>query len=500
MSSDPTDAPVEVPALADETAIRISHVSKHYALWASPGARLAYPALSVVQGLLPAGSSLKKRFDEKRRTLFREFRALQDISFEVKKGESWGIVGVNGSGKSTLLKIVSGNLRPTHGFVELDGRVAILDVSSGLHGNFSGRENVYMKAAIFGMSRQEIERKFPSIAAFAEIGDFMDQPVKTYSSGMVARLGFAILAHVEADIIITDEALAVGDAFFVQKCMTFIRAFLNRGTFLFVSHSTNDVVSLCQKAVWLDGGCIRAIGTAREVTDAYLSSRTLHQSRRYLEKIGEAEEAEPIKSTVPKDGLVIEQPELSELVNSRAPRVVKDPRLAFLNHTQWRNDIQIPDLFAPDGTQGFGVGGARIESVTFQDDTGADLSWIIGADIIRLTMTVRALKDLRSPIVGFQVRDRLGQVLFADNTYLVTVHKPFVVAAGQPFEAEFRFQVPLLPVGQYAIRAAVAEGAEDDHAMLHCVDTALLFESTTSGARHGLVGVPMLSVAIKVID
>jgi lipopolysaccharide transport system ATP-binding protein len=162
-----------------------------------------------------------------------------------------------------------------------------------------------------------------------------------------------------------------------------------------------------------------------------------------------------------------------------------------------RNDIEIPE-FDP-GADGFGVGGARIVDVSFRDETGAMLSWIVGAEMVRLSIVGVAERDLRSPIIGFQVRDRLGQVLFADNTYLTTLERPFLVRAGETFRTEFEFQMPLLPVGDYGIRVACAHGSSDaDNAMLHCIDTALIFHSRTSGRRHGLVGVPMQSIRMNI--
>lgn len=488
----------------DDVAVRVENVSKTYGLWSSPGARLSFPLLNIPRRLFPFIKPLHARIEQKTSRMFREFHALQDVSLEIKKGESWGFIGVNGSGKSTLLKIISGNLRPTKGRVEVDGKVAILDYSSGLHGDFTGRENVYLKGSILGMSRREVDEKFSSIAAFADIGEFIDQPVKTYSSGMTARLGFAIMAHIDADIIITDEALAVGDAFFVQKCMDYIRSFLKRGTFLFVSHAITDVISLCEKAVWLEDGRIRAVGGAKEVADAYLSSRSLIRSQQYLRRseegaaVPDPDEVELPRLTRVSEGVALRQPLLSELSNSRPPRIVKDPRLEFLNCTRWRNDIKIPEFKA--WSEGFGIGGARIKDVVFEDNTGAVLSWVIGAEQVCLKVVVRAERGLQSPIIGFQVRDRLGQTLFADNTYLISVEKPFSVAAGQCFSAEFCFQMPMLPVGEYAIRAAVALGEESDHAMMHCIDTALVFNSVTSGSRHGLVGVPMNSIEIKAVE
>ncbi len=478
-------------------AVRVSNLAKTYGLWSSPTARLNYPLLTMARQLAPMPRAVTARLDRKRGQLYREFHALEQITFDIRKGESWGFIGVNGSGKSTLLKIIAGNLRPTLGSVEVDGKVVILDYSSGLNGEFTGRENVYLKSSIFGLTRKQVDARFQSIAEFAGIGEFIDQPVKIYSSGMVARLGFAIMAHVEADIMITDEALAVGDAFFVQKCMAYIRSFLRRGTFLFVSHSINDVVGLCQKAVWLEHGRIKAIGPAKDVADAYLSSNALAVSERYLEeKAAPPASGAGADSDRPAPGRVarLAQPKLGELADMCPPRVVRDPRLDYLNRSPWRNDLEIPD-FHLNGS-GFGVGGARIEDVSFEDDGGNKLSWVIGAEIVRLIIDVAADRDLVSPIVGFQVKDRLGQVLFADNTYLTTIEQPVAVSAGQRFQAEFCFQMPLLPVGEYVIRVAVAMGVESDNAMLHCIDNALVFRSTTSGARHGLVGVPMQHVRL----
>lgn len=489
--------PAAQPADPD-IAVRVKGVTKTYGIWSSPKARLAHPLMTLAAQVLPF-SRLARSLEHRSRHMYRDFHALHEVSLDIRKGESWGFIGVNGSGKSTLLKIISGNLRPSSGWVEVDGKVAILDYGAGFNGEFTGRENVYLKASIMGLTRRQIDERFDSITKFADIGDFIEQPVKTYSSGMGARLGFAIMAHVDADIMITDEALAVGDAFFVQKCMTHIRSFLRKGTFLFVSHSPNDVVSLCQKAVWLEQGRVRAIGSAKEVTDAYLSSVALRQSKQYLGEGGPgAATPDPLLEELPSDGqTVLRQPALARLTHSRPPRVVRDPRLEYLNHSRWRNDIEIP-AFDTDGA-GYGVGGARIEDVTFTDDKGAVLPWIIGAEVVRLKIDVRAERDLQAPMVGFQVKDRLGQTLFADNTYLITRERPFSVKAGEIFQAEFEFQMPLLPVGDYVIRLATALGDEQENAMLHVLDNALLFHSTTSGARHGLVGVPMMRIAVNIL-
>ena len=482
-----------------DIAVRIRGVTKTYGIWSSPKARLAHPMMNLAAQILPF-SRFARGVQFRQRNMYRDFHALHEVSLDIRKGESWGFVGVNGSGKSTLLKIVSGNLRPSSGWVEVDGKVAILDYGAGFNGEFTGRENVYLKASILGLTRRQIDERFDSIASFADIGDFIEQPVKTYSSGMSARLGFAIMAHVDADIMITDEALAVGDAFFVQKCMSHIRAFLRRGTFLFVSHSVNDVVALCQKAVWLEQGRVRAIGSAKEVTDAYMSSVVLRQSSTYLGSDTPSRTTlEAFAEELPSGSeSALRQPALSRLTHSHQPRVVRDPRQEYLNRSSLRNDIQIP-AFDMEGA-GYGVGGARIEGVSFTDRDGAVLSWIIGAEVVCLKIDARAERDLQSPMVGFQVKDRLGQSLFADNTFLITRERPFAVKAGERFQAEFEFQMPMLPVGDYVIRVATALGVgEDESAMLHVMDNALLLRSTTSGSRHGLVGVPMFRIEMRVL-
>ncbi len=195
-----------------DTAIKVSNLSKCYQIYEAPSDRLKQFVVPRLQRLI---GRLPKQY-------FREFWALKDVSFEVKKGETVGIIGRNGSGKSTLLQLICGTLSPSAGNLEVNGRVAaLLELGSGFNVEFTGRENIYMNASILGLSQKEIDDRFDEIVAFADIGQFIEQPVKTYSSGMMVRLAFAVIAHVEADILVVDEALAVGDAFFTQKCMRF---------------------------------------------------------------------------------------------------------------------------------------------------------------------------------------------------------------------------------------------------------------------------------------
>ena len=212
---------------ADDLSICVSKLSKRYEIYETPRDRLKQFILPRLQGL--AGQQVEE--------YFRGFWALQDVSFEVKKGETLGIIGRNGSGKSTLLQMICGTLNPTAGKIQTIGRVvALLELGSGFNTEFTGRENIYMYASILGLTTQEIDARYEEIIEFADIGEFIEQPVKTYSSGMYVRLAFAVIANVEADVIIVDEALSVGDAFFVQKCMRFLRKFIEQGTLVFVSH------------------------------------------------------------------------------------------------------------------------------------------------------------------------------------------------------------------------------------------------------------------------
>ena len=257
--------------MSDDIVISVENVSKAYRIWNDPGARLKSPLVDGLARLLPSGSPGRNRLQARAAAYYRDFYALKDISFEVRKGEGVGIIGRNGSGKSTLLQIIAGTLQPTSGSVQVRGRVAaLLELGSGFNPDFTGRENVYLNAAVLGLTRKQTDDKFDSIAAFADIGDFLDQPVKTYSSGMMMRLAFAVQTAVEPDILIVDEALSVGDAPFQAKCFARIRALQETGcSTLFVSHDIGTVRTFCQQAVWLLHGRAQAQGGAIVVCDAY---------------------------------------------------------------------------------------------------------------------------------------------------------------------------------------------------------------------------------------
>lgn len=247
---------------SNDVAIRVSDLSKCYQIYAAPRDRLK-------QFVAPR---LLKLFGRPAQKYFREFWALKDVSFEVRKGETVGIIGRNGSGKSTLLQMICGTVAPTAGFVSTNGRVAaLLELGAGFNVEFTGRENILLNAAILGFPKEAMEERMSQVLEFSELGEFLDQPVKTYSSGMYARLAFSIAIHVDPDILIVDEALAVGDARFVAKCMRRIKEIQERGaTILFVSHDVGSVRTLCQRAIWLDSGKLVEDGDVFPISGRYM--------------------------------------------------------------------------------------------------------------------------------------------------------------------------------------------------------------------------------------
>ena len=207
-----------------------------------------------------------------RRKHHQEHWALRDLDFSIQRGRSFGVIGANGAGKSTLLKLIAGISEPTRGVLEVNAPMsALLDLGLGFHQNFSGRENIFLNCSLLGMKRDEVEQRIPDMIRFAELGEFIDLPVRTYSSGMALRLGFAIAAHMDSEVFLIDEVLAVGDQQFQRKCVNKIEEFLDKGrTIVLVSHDLHAIRSLCDEVLWLDSGEIRAIGPAREVVERYL--------------------------------------------------------------------------------------------------------------------------------------------------------------------------------------------------------------------------------------
>jgi lipopolysaccharide transport system ATP-binding protein len=468
---------------------------------AAGGAAGAAPPAPVV-----AVSGLTKRFQiyerpadrllqalaRGRRRYARDFQALTDVSLDVYRGETVGLIGPNGAGKSTLLKILCGTVEPSSGRVEVRGRVAaLLELGAGFNGEFTGRENVIMSAHLHGMSRAAIEQRLPSIEAFAEIGEFFDRPVKSYSSGMYVRLGFALIAHLDADVLIVDEALAVGDAYFVQKCMRFIRGFQQHGTLIFVSHDSAAVVSLCHRAVWLDGGRVRAVGPAKDVCQLYLGDAIQRLQGDSLATPSAA------RANVPEARQQLGSPSAARASATAAQQPPGTSSAALPAAGGGPNRLE-GFRFEPD-SPAFGKGGARVVDVRLLDPAGRALAAVEGGEVVTLSITARLLEPMQRPILGFIVKDRLGQNLFSENTCKRYTDSPCPAAAGELINARFTFRMPILPVGDYSVAIAVADGDQWSNVQHHWLHDAMIFKSITSSVSTGLVGIPMLDVVMSAL-
>ncbi len=454
---------------ADDIAIRVSNLGKCYHLYDAPRDRLkqfVVPRLRRLAGQVP-------------KQYFREFWALKDVSFEIKKGETVGIIGINGAGKSTLLKLITGTTQPTVGSVCMEGRVAaLLELGMGFHPDFTGRQNAFMAGQLLGMCVEEITSLMPEIETFAEIGDYIDQPVRIYSSGMQVRLAFSVATVKRPEILIVDEALSVGDAYFQHKCFSRIRQLQDQGTtLLFVSHDIAAVRALCARSIWLDNGVIREVGETKFVLDAYATA--LYARQQDIDSAA--------KTPAVKDGAI-----------KGAAKPQRDCRLDFINNSNLRNDIEVFG-FNKDAAR-WGDGLAKITTTYLQDTNGTPLSWIIGGEEVVLTIEARALQDLRGVILGFMVRDRLGQNLFGDNTFITTFDSPVSIKSETLFRAKFCFLMPILPQGTYAITAAIATGTQQDHVIHDWVNESLFFESHNGFSVSGLVGVPMHGIQIEELN
>ncbi|WP_228739321.1 ABC transporter ATP-binding protein [Marinobacter arenosus] len=448
--------------MCSDVVIKVRKLSKCFQIYEQPRDRLKQMLLPRFQPLI--GQSPKQ--------YFREFWALEELSFDVTRGETVGIIGRNGSGKSTLLQMLCGTLTPTSGEVEITGRVAaLLELGSGFNPEFTGRENVYMNASVLGLSNTEVDRRFEDIVAFSEIGEFIDQPVKTYSSGMMVRLAFSVIAHVDADILIIDEALAVGDAFFTQKCMRFLRKFMKHGTVLFVSHDTTAVRNLCNRALWLDNGRLLMEGAPKDI------------SEKYLEAFYESQQGKGLKLKKASDK------------QNNPSRPFKDQRDEFINQSNLRNDIEIFQ-FDQDAL-GFGTGKAQVTNVQFTDSEGSILSWVVGGEDVVLQVEAKSQVQMQSPIIGFFVKDKLGQEVFGDNTYLSFYDDPVQCGADARLVAEFKFQMPRLASGHYSITVAIADGNQVEHIQHHWIHDAITFRSEATSVVSGTVGIPMKEIDLK---
>ena len=377
-----------------------------------------------------------------------EIHALRDVSFDIARGEAFGVIGRNGAGKSTLLQILAGTLQPTSGDFTVRGRVtALLELGSGFNPEFTGRENILLSGAILGISRSEMERRFDSIAAFADIGDFLEQPVKTYSTGMMMRVAFAVAISVEPDILIIDEALSVGDIVFQQKCSRRLHELIQRGvTLLVVTHDLSFVLSMCRRAMWLDRGRVRYLGEAGACVREYVTAMSA--------LTGNA----PAPAT-----------SSSELESTRVPEAA---------------------ALDVSGCERLGDGGVRVEQAWLLHADGSAAGGFRVGDWAQVAVLVRAARDVAGVSVGCELRNRHGQVVFATGLR-VTRRLIASLPVGGAALVSIRFRLELQP-GQYTLDLGCGAGGDSDNTWDRVLNAAVVEVATTPEQEvvHGLVRLP----------
>jgi ABC-type polysaccharide/polyol phosphate transport system ATPase subunit len=364
--------------------IKVEGVSKKFKLYRSPADRLK----EII---------FRKKYHK-------DFIALDDISFDVRAGETLGIIGQNGAGKSTLLKILSGIVIPDTGTIYVDGKVTgLLELGTGFNYEMTGLENIYMNGTLIGMTKYEIDRKKQTIVDFSELGEFINEPIKTYSSGMTMRLAFSIAIHADPTCFLVDEALSVGDAYFQQKCMRKIKEFrASGGSIVFVSHDMNAVKTLCDSAIMLDHGRVTDSGTPKDVVDTYTNNLLirLHQGERKLHKTSSNEE----KSSTKKEKI--------------------------------------------------STGDVKLRSLKILNVNDQEISSIVSGDLIKVIFEIESIRELPDPHYGFIIRNNLGLSIYESNTLSLGA-KTYPLSKDHPAKVIISWNVPLFP-GDYSISLGVA--------------------------------------------
>jgi len=429
--------------------LSVQEIFKTYRVWHSPASRLTGLGTQIIRAPFPVDSRPNRWLETQEARLFRPFEALHPLSFELRRGETMGVVGKNGSGKSTLLQIIAGTLQPTGGSVWVGGKIAaLLELGSGFSPEFTGRENVYLNGAILGLSREQIEARMDDILAFADIGTFIDQPVKTYSSGMVVRLAFSVQVQVEPDILIVDEALSVGDAFFQHRCVRRMEELLAKGmSLIFVSHDSATLRKVCAQCLLLERGRLTASGD------------TAHVLSQYTHALDRAVNTAPLE--------VLRKTQREEYQSSPIPPVSTIPNI---------------DRRLGDET-------ARILGISIHAANGEPQHFFETGDPFEIRVTLEARADIQTPLVGLNLYDKLRNEITATNTEYAGHPLP-PLHAGKRLTVTFLLTPPPLAPGIYSLDVAVNDGTQDNHRLCDWIVNAAVIELFSSGHFHGRIRVP----------
>lgn len=431
---------------SESLALRVEHLGKSYRIYDKPQDRLKQSLMPRLQRLL---STFRVRPNTQPRMYFREFWATRDVSFSLKRGETLGILGRNGSGKSTLLQMICGTLAPTTGVVDVRGRIsALLELGAGFNPDFTGRENVYLNAAILGLSPQEISDKYAEIVAFADIGDFLEQPVKTYSSGMFVRLAFAVAINVHPDILVVDEALSVGDIHFQQRCFKKIREMREAGTsIVFVSHDIEMVKRICDRAIVLHDGQVLYSGSPGEATAYYIAL---------------------VAADFDLERMSFQGGQTSAMTNGQPPQS------GTLSSNIMRH----------------GDGSAIVRSVRIAAAGNGDIALVGVGDRVALELSLEFRESRDFYIVGVLIKDRTGTEIIAVNTFQEKFQVP-AAKSGDCLVFSFTMPIDLRP-GDYSISATIAY-SQYEMKWMDWVDNALVMRVTDRNTDRLIFGLVLPS-------
>lgn len=429
--------------MSSDIAIKVENLSKCYQIFDTPRDRLKQFIAPRVQNAL--GIPEKK--------YYKEFWAVHDVSFEVRKGESVGILGRNGSGKSTLLQMITGTLAPTSGSVQTNGRVAaLLELGSGFNPEFTGRDNVYMNGALMELSPKQIDAKYNAIASFADIGDFINRPVKTYSSGMYVRLAFSVAIHCDPDILIIDEALAVGDFIFQQKCNRFLKEQFSGVTKLLVTHDMSAAANLVDRAAVLHHGDLIFCGDAQDAIREYQIVAREEENGRNI-----------------------------DLRNRPIPTCHAGPPVSLKN---W---IEIPE------TRLSGTLRVKIKKCLWLVNDCENITSVKDKDRVRIDFEVYSEEDINQIIVGHQIHDRFGNMIFGETNYSSGLGTLSLSRGASHISVEFKW--PEMAPGKYSVTMGIGSGCDS---MIHTIEcwahNMFILDSSSSTPVHGLFNVKMNSI------